>query len=139
MGQNAVVKEIVSQGVVQVSLMGEMQCGESCMNCKICTARPTKETLALAADPIGTQPGQMVEVESNVGNPIAIALLIFLLPCVTLLAGYLVGQRIGLGVGACLGLSLFGLVLGVIPALAIDRRLRRRSEPEFTILNLKRG
>ena len=70
MVQNAIVKDIVKEGVVRVSLMRQMECGMHCDGaCAGCSQKPTEEILALASDTIGTNPGDFVEVEPvGVGN-----------------------------------------------------------------------
>ena len=127
MSQNAIVKKVVHPGVVEVSLMRQMECGLSCSSCEGCPQRPKEEILALASDPQGgAKPGDWVEVEPASGSAIGFALLVFFLPCVFLLGGYLIGRLLGLGAA--------GLVLGFVPAVLINRTITRRKTPEFTVL-----
>ena len=54
MVQNAIVKEIIKEGVVRVSLMRQMECGMHCDGaCAGCSQKPTEEILALAENGIG--------------------------------------------------------------------------------------
>lgn len=137
MSQNAIVKEKVSDGVVRVSLLRQMQCGSDCDSCKGCIARPTGEIIALASDPIGTGPGDWVEVESVGATATGAAMLVYLLPCLTLLGGYLVGAALGLSEGGAIAAGAVGLLLGFLPARLVDRAIRKRAAPEFRILGLK--
>ena len=83
MVQSAIVKKQVREGVVQVSLLRQVECGLSCSgNCAGCMQKPEGELLALASDPIGTRPGERVEVEPSTGHSIALSVLVFALPCV---------------------------------------------------------
>ena len=112
MSQNAIVKKVVHPGVVEVSLMRQMECGLSCSSCEGCPQRPKEEILALASDPQGgAKPGDWVEVEPASGSAIGFALLVFFLPCVFLLGGYLIGRLLGLGDGGSIGMAAAGLVL----------------------------
>ena len=78
MSQNAIVKKVVHPGVVEVSLMRQMECGLSCSSCEGCPQRPKEEILALASDPQGgAKPGDWVEVEPASGSAIGFALLVF--------------------------------------------------------------
>lgn len=124
MVQNAIVKQRIGEGVVQVSLLRQMECGLHCDGaCAGCTQKPTQEILALASDPIGTKPGDVVEVEPTSGHNISTSVVVFLLPCVGLGAGYMLGQSLlHLGDIAALGTALLGLVLGFVPAWLINRR-----------------
>ncbi len=137
MTQNAVVKEIISPGVVKVSLLREMQCGSGCKACSGCESAPTQEILALASDPIQTQPGEWVELESNAGNSIAISLMVFFLPCVAMLVGYVAGTSLGLSEGAALLTAVLGIWVGFIPAKCLNRKIINKNAPEFTISRRK--
>lgn len=137
MSQNAIVKKVVRDGVVEVSLLRQLECGLSCSSCEGCTAKPKDEILALASDPIGTHPGDVVEVEMTQGSSIGAAMLVYLVPCVTLLLGYLVGKALGLSEGPSIGVGAVGLVLGFLPARIADRAIRSRETPEFTVMKLR--
>lgn len=136
MVQNAVVKKVVKEGVVEVSLMRQLECGLHCDGaCAGCTQKPTDEILALASDSLGTKPGDVVEVEPFSGRNISISLIVFLLPCITLVLGYIFGQSVlHLGEGAALGTAALGLVLGFVPAFLMNRAIMRSDAPEFRVL-----
>ena len=135
MVQNAVVKKIVGDGVAEVSLLRQMECGLHCDGaCAGCTQRPKEEILALASNPIGARPGDVVEVEPTGGHNLVTPVVVFLLPCVALVAGYLAGQSMGLGEGACLGMAALGVLAGFVPAILMNRIILRRKAPEFSIL-----
>ena len=134
--QNAIVKEIVKEGVVRVSLLRQMECGMHCDGaCAGCSQKPTEEILALADNTIGAKPGDFVEVEpTGVGN-ISISFIVFLLPCIGLALGYVFGQSfLGLGETSALLTALAGLVIGFLPALLINRSTSKSANPEFRIL-----
>ena len=114
MVQNAIVKKIIREGVAEVSLLRQMECGLHCDGaCAGCSAKPPQEILALASN----------------------GMAVFLLPCVGLGLGY------GLGMGAlhlseitALATAFLGLAAGFVPALLMDRAITRRNAPEFAIL-----
>ena len=82
MVQNAIVKQLVGEGMAQVSLLRQMECGLHCDGaCAGCSQKPPQEILALAANPIGAKPGDFVEVEPSVGHGIGLSVIVFLLPC----------------------------------------------------------
>lgn len=138
MVQNAIVKQRIGEGVVQVSLLRQMECGLHCDGaCAGCTQKPPQEILALASDPIGTKPGDVVEVEPASGHNISTSVVVFLLPCVGLGVGYVLGQSLlHLGDIAALGTALLGLALGFLPAWLINRTILQSKAPEFAVLKL---
>ena len=93
MVQSAIVKKQIKEGVVEVSLLRQVECGLSCSgNCAGCMQKPQGELLALASDPIGTKPGERVEVEPSAGHSIGLSALVFGVPCIFLALGYLAGM-----------------------------------------------
>ena len=140
MVQNAIVKQVVRDGVVQVSLLRQMECGLHCDGaCEGCSQKPKEEILALASNPIGAKSGDLVEVEPAIGHNIGTSVLVFLLPCVGLGAGYVLGQSaLQLGDVAALGTALVGLAVGFLPAFLLNRAITRSKGPEFRILKFLR-
>ena len=135
MVQSAIVKKQIKEGVVEVSLLRQVECGLSCGgNCAGCMQKPQGELLALASDPIGTKPGERVEVEPSVGHSIGLSVLVFAIPCVFLVLGYLAGMALGLGEGASVGTAAVGLQVGFLPAVWVNRWITRSQKPEFVIL-----
>lgn len=136
MVQNAIVKKIVREGVAEVSLLRQMECGLHCDGaCAGCTAKPPQEILALASNGIGARPGDFVEVEPAGGRNYSTSVAVFLLPCVGLGAGYALGMNLfHLSEVAALLTAALGLAAGFVPALLMDRAIARSRAPEFAIL-----
>ena len=83
MVQNAIVKKLVSDGVAEVSLLRQMECGLHCDGaCAGCGQKPKEEILALASNPVGARQGDVVEVTPADGRNISTSVIVFLLPCV---------------------------------------------------------
>ncbi len=138
MVQNAIVKRIVGEGVAEVSLLRQMECGLHCDGaCANCSQKPTEEILALASNPVGAKPGDHVEVEPSSGRNISTSFIVFLLPCLGLGLGYVLGQSLlSLGDMAALGTAALGAAAGFVPALLLNRSIARSRAPEFSILKL---
>ena len=136
MVQNAIVKKLVSDDVAEVSLLRQMECGLHCDGaCAGCSQKPKEEILALASNPVGAKQGDVVEVTPADGRNISTSVIVFLLPCVGLGAGYILGQSLlGLGDMAALGTAVAGLVVGLLPAILLNRAMTRSKKPEFQIL-----
>ena len=135
MVQNAIVKKIVREGVAEVSLLRQMECGLHCDGaCAGCSAKPPQEILALATNGINAQPGDFVEVEPSGGRNISTSVAVFLLPCLGLALGYGLGMNVlGLSEITALATAALGLAAGFVPALLMDRAIARSRDPEFAI------
>lgn len=132
---NAIVKEIVNDNMVKVALLRQTAC-KNCGQCGICGAqRPGTELLALASNAIGAETGDIVEVESAAGSSIKVALVVYALPCIFLVLGYLLGQAMHLGEMANVGMAALGIVVGFLPAVALNHYVSRKKGPEFIILS----
>ena len=136
MVQNAIVKKIVGEGMAEVSLLRQMECGLHCDGaCAGCTAKPPQEILALASNGIGAKPGDFVEVEPSTGRNYSALAAVFLLPCVGLGLGYALGlYGLRLGELASMLTAVLGLAAGFLPAVWMNRAITRSAEPEFAIL-----
>ena len=136
MVQNAIVKKIVGEGVAEVSLLRQMECGLHCDGaCAGCSAKPPQEILALATNGIGARPGDFVEVEPSNGRNISPSVAVFLLPCVGLGVGYALGMNVlRLSEITALLTAALGLAVGFVPAVLMNRAIARSSAPEFAIL-----
>ena len=136
MVQNAIVKKIVREGVAEVSLLRQMECGLHCDGaCAGCSAKPPQEILALATNAIGAKPGDFVEVEPAGGRSISTSVAVFLLPCVGLGVGYALGMNaFHLSELTALATAALGLAAGFVPAVLMDRAISRSAAPEFAIL-----
>ena len=136
MVQNAIVKKIVGDGVAEVSLLRQRECGLHCDGaCAGCSAKPPQEILALASNSIGARPGDFVEVEPAGRRNISTSVVVFLLPCVGLALGYALGMELlKLGEVTSLLTGVLGLALGFVPAVLMDRAISASKAPEFSIL-----
>ncbi len=136
MVQNAIVKKQVSSGVVEVSLLRQMECGLHCDGaCAGCGQKPPEEILALATDTIGTKPGEFVVVEPATAGNLSLPVIVFVLPCIGLVLGYLLAAYVlHLGEGVSLIGAALGAVLGFLPAWLLNRSIVKRNAPEFSIL-----
>ena len=75
-----------------------------------------------------------MEVEPSAGHSIGLSMLVFALPCVFLVLGYVVGSALGLGELPSVGTAAIGLVVGFLPAVWVNRLITRSQKPEFVIL-----
>lgn len=131
MTQIATVEERLGPGLVRVAVRRETACGHDCEHCGGCGAAGGQVLRVTAADSLDTRPGDRVLVESGTGQVLSAAALVYLLP----LAGFLAGYGLGSGGSLLRGIAaVLGFGLGLLPAVWMDRRARRRRECTFRVL-----
>jgi sigma-E factor negative regulatory protein RseC len=122
------VKEVFDNGTADVILVRESACSGDCHKCSGCGA--AKQSLVLTAEnPIGARVGDMVVISSDTGPVLKAAAVLYLLPLVLFLAGYLLGAVLWQQ-GAITGVA--ALILGVIAIKLYDKHLSKK-EIVYTI------
>ena len=132
--QTAKVTKILDNGTAEVSVKRQSACGHDCEECAGCGVTGAA-VQARAANPIGAKPGQKVVVQSDTQKMLGIVALVYLTPVVLFLVGYFAT----IAVASAPIRYLFGgigFVLGILIAVAYDRRLRRQGGLRFTIVRL---
>jgi sigma-E factor negative regulatory protein RseC len=114
--------------MAEVIRVRESACSGDCHKCSGCGA--AKQTVILTArNAIGARVGDMVVVSSDSSRVLKAAAVLYMLPLVLFLAGYLVGENLW-GRGVLLG--LVGIVLGIALVKLYDRFLAKTGI-EYTI------
>lgn len=134
MTQIATIERIIDESHAEISVPRKSACGHDCEECAGCGVTGTA-VHAKAANPIGAQPGQKVVVESDTHKMLWIIALVYLIPLALFLVGYFAvsswnSEPLQYLTGAA------GFVVGILLAIAYDRRLRARGGLSFTIVRL---
>ena len=118
MQQKAVVKELTPHGDAVIAVERRSACSGDCDSCHGC-AHPTEILMVTARNDIGAQPGDVVQVESETGRVLRLALLLYIMPMVLMFAGYLLPfvqgnwkvltafAGLGIGIGICMIYSAY--------------------------------
>ena len=116
-------------GSAQVVYLRQSACSGDCHKCSGCGA--AEQTMIFTArNPIGARPGDIVNVESATGPVLKAAAVLYMLPLVLFIAGYLLGMQWHLG-GVTGGLSF---VLGIGLVIVYDRLVMKKKNTEYTII-----
>ena len=122
MEQTVRVKGCNADGTAQVVHIRQSACSGDCHQCSGCGA--AKQTVVLTAqNPIGARPGQLVTVESASGPVLLAAAVLYLVPIVLFVAGYLLGEHLWTK-GPLVGIS--GFILGLVLARVYDRKAAQK-------------
>ena len=118
-----------ADGSAQVICIRESACSGDCHKCSGCGA-VHQAMVFTARNPIGARPGELVTVESATGPVLKAAAVLYMLPLVLFIAGYLLGMQWNLG-GLTGGLA-FLLSIGLI--IAYDRLVMKKKNTVYTIV-----
>jgi sigma-E factor negative regulatory protein RseC len=123
--QTVRVVEIIEKNLFSVEIHRESACGGNCSSCKGCTSASEK-VLALAYNPVGAEVGDMVVVESRRGDIYGIAALIYMVPVLLLMFGYIFADSLfsspyAPGIGAALGFAM-----GIFVAVVFGKRKKEK-------------
>lgn len=129
MQQTVKVLSCRSDDTAQVACIRQSACSGDCHKCSGCGA--VEETMLFTArNPIGAVPGDLVTVESATGPVLKAAAVLYMLPLVLFIAGYLIGMQWQLG-------GLFGavaFVLSIAIIIAYDRLVMKKRNTVYTIV-----
>jgi sigma-E factor negative regulatory protein RseC len=113
---------------------------EKCGSCMI--AGEGKEVLLLAKNSAGAGPGDTVEIEISAGRVIAAAFIIYMIPVLMTIVGFLVGNAITGGAEDAdlpIVLSVVFLVVSFLCVWLYDLRLRRVERREAVVTRILTG
>ena len=129
MEQTVLVKRVLEDGSAEVLRVRESACSGDCHKCSGCGAVEQK-MLFTAQNPIGAKPGDTVRVRTQTGPVLMGAAILYLMPLVLFMVGYLICLSWQWGF---LG-GLAGFVLGVLLAVIYDRKVAKKNKPQYTIV-----
>lgn len=135
MTQIATVERIIDNDHAEISVPRKSACGHDCEECAGCGVTGAA-VHAKAINTIGARPGQKVVVESSTNKMLRIVALVYLIPVVLFLAGYLITAFLTPVVGVQYFVAILGFFVGIAGAIFYDRRLRARGGLSFTIVRL---
>lgn len=129
MKQTVKVLTCDSNGTAQVACLRQSACSGDCHKCAGCGA--VEQTMIFAArNPIGARPGNFVIVESATAPLLKAAAVLYMLPLVLFIAGYLLGMQWNLG-GLVGGLAF---VLSIAIVIVYDRMVMQKRNMVYTII-----
>ena len=101
MTQDAVVTRLLPNSMAEVVVTRSTACGSNCGSCEICIFQ--SELKAVAKNTIQAKPGQRVVIASRTSTVFSAAILVYVMPLVFFIAGFVLATLLG----ASEGVSLF--------------------------------
>ena len=111
MTQEAVITASFPNNKAEAVVIRGTACGSNCGNCESCIYQ--NELHTIAENNIGASVGQRVVIESKSSLVFKAAFLVYILPLIFLVSGYLIAEKNGLNEGLCILYSFAALLVGV--------------------------
>ena len=129
MQQLVKVLRCYNDDTAQVACIRQSACSGDCHKCSGCGA--VEQTMIFTArNPIGAKTGDLVTVESATGPVLKAAAVMYMLPLLLFIAGYLLGMQWQLG--GLVGALAFALSIAI--TIAYDRLVMKKKNTVYTIV-----
>ena len=135
MTQDAVVYRCLPGGMAEVVVSRGTACGSNCASCEACVFQSELKTTA--RNLIGARPGQRVVIESRSSKVYGAIFLVYILPIILAVLGYVLAWKLGAGEGLCILATFAGIGLGGVIVVLSQRR--NKNPITFDIISLQQG
>lgn len=135
MTQIATVERIIDAEHAEISVPRKSACGHDCEECAGCGISGTA-VHAKARNLCDARPGQKVVVESDTKKMLGIVAFVYLMPIILFFLGYVVTALLTSKVALQYTVATVGAVLGILLAVAYDRRIRAKGGVSFSIVRI---
>ena len=134
MTQIATVERILDDTHAEISVPRKSDCGHDCEECAGCGVSGAG-VRAQARNTVGAEVGQKVVVESSTKRLLGVMILVYLLPIVCFFVGYFATGALS-SEGLRYAIAIAAFLVGILPAVICDRRMKQTGALTFTIVRL---
>ncbi len=132
MTNDAIVTKLMPNNTAEVVVTRLTACGGNCGRCEGCVC--DNEVRAIANNPLGAKPGQKVVIESQSSKVFGAVALVYIMPIVLFLAGYLAAAAVGASEGVCIAVSFGALLLSAV--ILVVSQKRKKEKITFNIIKI---
>jgi sigma-E factor negative regulatory protein RseC len=134
MEQTVLVKRVLEDGSAEVLRVRESACSGDCHKCSGCGS--SQQTMVICAEnPIGAKVGDWVVIEAKSGAMLKAAVMLYIVPLVLFIAGYLLGEHLW---QSGILFALAGLLIGLVLVKLLDRHMTKKGSA-YTITGYAKG
>ena len=133
MTQDAIVTKLLPNSMAEVVVTRSTACGSNCGNCKSCIFQ--SELKAVAKNRINARPGQRVVIESRTSKVFSAAVLVYVMPMVLFVLGFVIATVLGASEGLAILVSFLGLILSAVILVQQQRRQSADRQIQFEIIS----
>ena len=134
MEQTVLVKRVLEDGSAEVLRVRESACSGDCHKCSGCGS--SQQTMVIRVEnPIGAKVGDWVVIEAKSGAVLKAAVMLYIVPLVLFIAGYLLGEHLW---QSGILFALAGLLIGLVLVKLLDRHMTKKGSA-YTITGYAKG
>ena len=135
MTQDAVVTKVFPNGMAEVVVARGTACGSNCGNCESCVFQ--NEIKALAKNSVHANQGEKVVIESLSSRIFGAAFIVYIVPMLVFVIGYIIAASCGLSEGMSVLCSFIAFCAAVAVIVVYQRRSKRKNPIKFEIVKLR--
>ena len=120
MTNDAVVTKLLPHNRAEVVVSRLTACGGNCGSCEGCIS--AGEVKAVAVNSIGARPGQKVVIESKSSKIFGAVILVYVMPLLLFLAGYVLAGVMGAQEKLRILASFLGLAVGALILVVLQKK-----------------
>ena len=133
MTQDAIVVKLLPNYMAEVVVTRSTACGNNCGSCESCIFQSELKTLA--KNNIGAKPGQKVVIASSSKKIFSAALLVYIMPLLFFLVGFVVSSALGASEGICVLVSFLSLILSAAVLIITQKNKTGSQQISFDIIS----
>jgi len=133
MTNEGIVTRLLPNSMAEVAVTRSTACGGNCGSCEACQFQSELKTIA--RNIAGARPGQKVTIETSSSVIFGAALLVYIMPLIFFILGYVISSLLGASEGICVLVSFVFLVLSAV-VLVISQRKKKNKKIDFEIIEI---
>ena len=133
MTQDAIVTKVLPNDMAEVAVARTTACGGNCGSCESCIFQ--SELKAVARNRINARPGQRVVIESRTSKVFSAAILVYVMPMVLFILGFVIATVLGASEGLAILVSFLALILAAVILVRQQRGQRADRQIQFEIIS----
>ena len=133
MTQDAIVTKLLPNDMAEVVVTRSTACGSNCGSCESCIFQ--SELKAVARNRINARPGQRVVIESRTSKVFSAAVLVYVMPLVLFVLGFVLATLLGASEGLAILVSFLALILAAVILVRQQRRQSADRQIQFEIIS----
>jgi len=133
MTNEGIVTKLLPNSMAEVAVTRSTACGGNCGSCEACQFQNELKTIARTTR--GARPGQKVTIETSSSVIFGAAMLVYIVPLLFFIAGYIIAAAFGAGEGICVLSSFIFLIISAV-ILVLSQRKKKNKKFDFEIIEI---